>query len=208
MEVELVTQYFPQVHVVTNGSNIGFAATNNKGIKISIDLGAGYIFLVNLDTRTLKELIMSLVEFMGINPGFCVIGPLQTVYGQLQSDNLPLNKCDPRINWLTNKYIQHKGGGSTKISYYKKKLMMRNKYYFLITDPTWSMTQIRELCARWLKFDLKNSYSHELLLFLNNCIWVVSILPKALIKRYKYRNLTKNNFIQIIDNKGKHTVKA
>ncbi|WP_327073913.1 glycosyltransferase family 2 protein [Kitasatospora purpeofusca] len=50
--------------------------------------------------------------------------------------------------------IQHYGGGSTGASTYRRVQMRRNRYYFLLTDITWTWPAILSLAGRWLRQDL------------------------------------------------------
>lgn len=50
--------------------------------------------------------------------------------------------------------IQHYGGGGTGASTYKRVQMRRNRYYFLLTDITWTWPAILSLAGRWLRQDL------------------------------------------------------
>ena len=46
--VEWVEAHFPQVHLIRNAQNVGFAAGNNQAIRAS---RTGYIVTLNNDTR-------------------------------------------------------------------------------------------------------------------------------------------------------------
>lgn len=50
--------------------------------------------------------------------------------------------------------IQHYGGGGTGASTYRRVQMRRNRYYFLLTDVTWTWPAILSLAGRWLRQDL------------------------------------------------------
>jgi GT2 family glycosyltransferase len=77
---EFVENEIPQITVVRNSSNLGFAAANNIGISIAIKEGAKYIFLVNPDTHSPETLVSDLVSFMEENPAYGIVGPLQLEY--------------------------------------------------------------------------------------------------------------------------------
>ncbi|MGH3980838.1 MAG: glycosyltransferase family 2 protein [Pseudonocardiaceae bacterium] len=59
-----------------------------------------------------------------------------------------------RVALHTDLGIQHFGGGSGN-SRYRRRMMLRNKYYFLITDPEWRAQDIARLALRWLVRDLR-----------------------------------------------------
>jgi GT2 family glycosyltransferase len=69
---EFVKKSYPEVILISNDRNIGFAAANNKSIKKS---HSKYVLLVNSDCRVYKKSLDSLVEFMEKNPKIGIAGP-------------------------------------------------------------------------------------------------------------------------------------
>jgi GT2 family glycosyltransferase len=68
--VPMMRQNFPQVNLIENKENVGFAKANNQAItKCTGD----YILLLNPDTRILQNAIEKMVDFMDANPtvGIC-----------------------------------------------------------------------------------------------------------------------------------------
>jgi GT2 family glycosyltransferase len=57
--VEYVRSHFLSIRVIENGTNLGFAAGNNVGIKAS---NGRYVVLLNNDTRVSKDFLKSLVQ--------------------------------------------------------------------------------------------------------------------------------------------------
>lgn len=96
-----------------------------------------------------------------------------------------------RVGLLTNVFIQHQGGGSTKESLYKKKLMMRNKYYFLLTDPTWNLRYTGKLLIQWLHHDLILNFPKDVSQFLQTLLWIFLHLPKIVLQRAKHQKISK-----------------
>lgn len=80
-----VATAYPEVRVIRNQTNLGFAKANNIAVRAVLDAGADYVFLVNPDTRTPQHLITELVGFMETWPEYGAVGPLQRVY----SDRTP-----------------------------------------------------------------------------------------------------------------------
>lgn len=60
-----------------------------------------------------------------------------------------------RVALLLDQAIQHFGGGGTRASLYRRRKMLRNKYYFLFSDPEWSGPDAARLALRWLRIDLR-----------------------------------------------------
>jgi len=69
---ELVQKNFPQVKLLHNSKNIGFAAANNKAINKT---NSKYILLINSDCRVYKNSLDSLVSFMEKNKKAGITGP-------------------------------------------------------------------------------------------------------------------------------------
>ena len=68
---EMVKTEFPQVKLITNKTNHGFAAANNQGIKQS---QGKYVLLLNPDTEILPETLSSMVNFMDQNSEIGISG--------------------------------------------------------------------------------------------------------------------------------------
>ncbi|MBC2722687.1 MAG: glycosyltransferase family 2 protein [Desulfosporosinus sp.] len=69
---EAVEREFPQVKLIRNQENLGFAGANNIGIKA----GSGrYVALVNSDIIVLGDCIRRMTEFMDENPSVGMAGP-------------------------------------------------------------------------------------------------------------------------------------
>ncbi len=69
--VERTKQKFPQVILIENTENKGFAAANNKGMKIA---RGSYILLLNSDTVVLDEAIQKTLKFADQHPDAGIIG--------------------------------------------------------------------------------------------------------------------------------------
>lgn len=60
--VELVREAFPNVHVVENGRNLGYAGGFNAGLEFAAAMGAEYFLIMNNDTVIDREALAALVE--------------------------------------------------------------------------------------------------------------------------------------------------
>lgn len=67
-----VENQFPQVKLIKNEENIGFARANNIGIRAST---GRYICLINSDVIVLEGCIEKLIELMDANPSAGISGP-------------------------------------------------------------------------------------------------------------------------------------
>ncbi len=71
--VSAVRSQFPDVRVLVNRDNLGFAAANNQGIAAS---NARYVLLLNSDTVAFPNAIEQLVHFADRHPAAGVVGPM------------------------------------------------------------------------------------------------------------------------------------
>jgi len=69
---EMVKKQFPQVLVIENGENLGFATANNRGMAKS---SGEYVLLLNPDTAVHPGSLDALVKFMDDNVDVGVCGP-------------------------------------------------------------------------------------------------------------------------------------
>src|ERR1700726_1663841 len=70
--VAMVREHFPQVLVIENKSNVGFAAANNQAFaKASAD----FELLLNSDTIVIGDALRTLIEFMRAHPEAGAVGP-------------------------------------------------------------------------------------------------------------------------------------
>jgi GT2 family glycosyltransferase len=70
--VEMVKKNFPQVNIIENAENLGFARANNIGIQTS---KGRYICLINSDITLLDDCIGKLISFMDSRPAVGITGP-------------------------------------------------------------------------------------------------------------------------------------
>lgn len=68
----LVRARFPQVEVVVNSTNVGFAAANNQGLRLA---QARYVLLLNPDTFLPDGALAQLVAYLEAHPDVGVVGP-------------------------------------------------------------------------------------------------------------------------------------
>ncbi len=73
---EMIRREFPWVKLIENGSNLGYAEGNNRGIKRALDCGADYIFLVNNDSVLHPDVVSHLVHAASENLEYGILGPL------------------------------------------------------------------------------------------------------------------------------------
>jgi N-acetylglucosaminyl-diphospho-decaprenol L-rhamnosyltransferase len=81
--VQMVTEEFPQIHVIANRENLGFTRGSNQGIAF----GEGrHVLLLNPDTEILGDALGEMVTYMDAHPRVGALGPqLVDPDGQVQS---------------------------------------------------------------------------------------------------------------------------
>lgn len=64
----------PDLTILCNAANLGYAAGNNVGIRWALEHGADYVQLINSDTEVTAELTAELVRVAGSDPRIAVVG--------------------------------------------------------------------------------------------------------------------------------------
>lgn len=71
---EKIKQFFPEIILIKNEQNLGFARANNIAIERS---KGNYVFLLNADTLILNSEIKKALEYFDCNPETGMVGPQQ-----------------------------------------------------------------------------------------------------------------------------------
>lgn len=141
--IDYIRKHYPEVRIVSNGANLGFAKGNNAGIRVA---RGKYVLILNPDTIIHKDALAKLVEFAEthaeagafgcrvLNPDGsdqCPAVPLPTLMGTLLSA--------PALRWL----------GCLS------KTLLADRY------PGWDGTSVREIgrqsgCCLLVRRDLLN----------------------------------------------------
>ena len=74
---ELIESRFPEVHVIPNSRNVGFAAANNQALEIA---RGEFLLLLNSDTMILPGSLDCMLEAMKADPALGAVSP-RLVYG-------------------------------------------------------------------------------------------------------------------------------
>jgi GT2 family glycosyltransferase len=70
--VELVREQFPDLRLMRNDANVGFARANNIGINLST---SKYVCLINSDVQVSEVCLQSMLEYMEHHPDIGMLGP-------------------------------------------------------------------------------------------------------------------------------------
>ncbi len=80
---EMVRMEFPEVTLIANEHNPGFAAANNQGLKAA---RGRYVFLLNPDAQVVDDALPTMAAYMDAHPDVGLLGPmLRYANGRLQS---------------------------------------------------------------------------------------------------------------------------
>jgi GT2 family glycosyltransferase len=83
--VERITSAFPSVRLIRNQSNCGFSAGNNVGIRIALQEGADYVWLLNNDTAFPSDTATKLVAKAVSDPS---VGEVGSVFYHMSAPEL------------------------------------------------------------------------------------------------------------------------
>lgn len=114
--VAMVCEEFPQVKLIVNGDNVGFARANNQAFNLA---SGRYLLLLNNDTIVLPGALDAMVGFMNCHPEAGMVGcKLLNPDGSLQPScwrfsnlgtrffrTLYLDKLFPRSHWAGIHYM-------------------------------------------------------------------------------------------------------
>jgi GT2 family glycosyltransferase len=70
------TAVYPDVQMVHNGTNLGYAGGNNRGIALALSQGAEYVIVLNNDTVVAPTLVDVLIAAMVDDPRLGIVGPV------------------------------------------------------------------------------------------------------------------------------------
>lgn len=94
---------FPEMTVIENSENLGYAGGNNVGIRYALERGADYVLLLNNDTVVSPTLLQDLVAAAESDRGIGIVGPKIYDYH------------DPTTIWFTGAMIDWWTGASPHI---------------------------------------------------------------------------------------------
>src|SRR5262245_37473647 len=71
----LIRARYPDVTLIENGRNLGFAAGNNVGIDLAMRDGADYVMLLNNDTEVAPDMVDDLIAVAESDSSIGIVGP-------------------------------------------------------------------------------------------------------------------------------------
>ena len=70
--VDIVSDKYPKVNIISNDENVGFGKAVNQGAKIA---SGDYFLILNPDTIIEEDMINDLIEYMESNENIGMVGP-------------------------------------------------------------------------------------------------------------------------------------
>ena len=80
--LSILRQAYPHARYLSHGENLGFAEGNNCAIRLAMEEGSEYIFLLNNDAIIAKETLSQLREAAAQHPNAAVLGPTIFFYDE------------------------------------------------------------------------------------------------------------------------------
>ena len=75
-EAERLKKAFPEIELIENAQNLGFAGGNNVGIRFALDHGFSHVLLLNNDTEVEPDFLGEMILIIRQDPGLGVVQPL------------------------------------------------------------------------------------------------------------------------------------
>jgi GT2 family glycosyltransferase len=162
--VELFKRDHPDIELLVNEKNLGFAGGNNVGIRRALEEGADYLLLLNNDTVVCPDFLGGLVDIAEGDPRVGIVGPKICFY----SDPEKVWSAGGRINMFTGRIGNDGEGlpqkdlrGTKEVDYVSgcalliksgvaRQIGLMDEDYFLYFEETdWNMRARRQgyVCA-------------------------------------------------------------
>jgi GT2 family glycosyltransferase len=120
----------PEIKIIYNQENLGFAGGNNIGIKYALEQGADYVLLLNNDTVVSDDFLTKLVKAGESDREIGLLGPKIYFYpmtGQPDKAKEKIWFAGGQVNWLYNKG-QMRGWGEKDNGQYDQPDIQETEY--------------------------------------------------------------------------------
>jgi GT2 family glycosyltransferase len=89
--VDYIHTHFPEIKIIENDTNYGFARANNIGLKIAYENNTNYYFLLNQDAWVERNTIEELIKFSEDNTEYGIMSPIHLTGDKKHFDKNFLN---------------------------------------------------------------------------------------------------------------------
>lgn len=93
-----IKKLFPDIKIIENKENLGFAGGNNVGIDYAMDNSADYVLLLNNDTIVDKSFLSELMKVGESDPNIGLLGPKTFFHGEPKR----IWFAGGKVNWMRN----------------------------------------------------------------------------------------------------------
>ncbi|MGH9365372.1 MAG: glycosyltransferase family 2 protein, partial [Thermoanaerobaculia bacterium] len=99
-------QRFPNLRLILNETNRGFAAANNAGLQTAT---GDYFVLLNNDTVLARGWLSALIRHLHVNPNIGLIGPATNAIGNEAMISVEYNRIEDMPAWAAGYLREHDG---------------------------------------------------------------------------------------------------
>jgi len=93
--VEAIVVAHPEVQVIRLAENLGYAGNNNVGIRLALEQGADWVFVLNEDTTVAPDCLERLVATASSDARMGIVGPMVYAWGE---DRI-ISSAGGRVDW-------------------------------------------------------------------------------------------------------------
>lgn len=121
IELKKILKQYPEINLIVNNKNIGFAKGNNLGIRYALKKGADFVVLLNNDTKVESDFIES-----GINLNADILSPV-VKFKEFKNKQKYIYDLGGIVNWWTGRtshinayreeYLQKKPDNPISVDY-------------------------------------------------------------------------------------------
>ncbi|MCR5519746.1 MAG: glycosyltransferase family 2 protein [Bacteroidales bacterium] len=83
---DYISKKYPDVHLVRNEANLGFAEGNNQGFRYALEGGYDYVYLLNQDAWIMPDTLEALIRIHSAHKDYAILSP-----DQMQADGQSYN---------------------------------------------------------------------------------------------------------------------
>lgn len=94
--VSKIKSSFPQIRIIENSENLGYAGGNNVGMRYALEQGADYVLLLNNDVIVDKKVLSELIRIAQSSPQAGMLAPKVLYY----DDRDVINSLGTSMDWL------------------------------------------------------------------------------------------------------------
>lgn len=94
--MQLFKEHLPDVRIIQNSDNLGYAGGNNVGIRFALEQSADYVLILNNDVVVEPDFLTKLINAMEINPKAGMGAPKVLYYDRRSF----INSLGTSMNWM------------------------------------------------------------------------------------------------------------